>query len=88
MSGLKDLRDRALKGYYKLKTAMGESFRLHLNVIIHLFDTLIKPILMYMSDFWGGLKSPDERKHPIEKFHMMACKQMLGVQVIHGYYWS
>ena len=80
MSGLKDLRDRALKGYYKLKTAMGESFRLHLNVTIHLFDTLIKPILMYMSDFWGGLKSPDERKHPIEKFHMMACKQMLGVQ--------
>ena len=59
---------------------MGESFRLHLNVTIHLFDTLIKPILMYMSDFWGGLKSPDERKHPIEKFHMMACKQMLGVQ--------
>ena len=54
MSGLMDLRDRALKGYYKLKTAMGESFRLHLNVTIHLFDTLIKPILMYMSDFWGG----------------------------------
>ena len=37
--------------YYKLKTAMGESCRLRSNVTIHLFDTLIKPILIYMSDF-------------------------------------
>ena len=47
---------------------------------MHLFDTLVKPILMYMSDFWGGLKVPEERHNPIEKLHYMACKQFLGVQ--------
>ena len=59
---------------------MGESFRAHLGITIHLFDSLIKPILMYMSDFWGGLKAPEEKYNPIEKLHFMACKQILGVQ--------
>ena len=79
-SGLKDLRDRALKGFFKLKNAMGDSFRSHIEITLHLFDSLIKPILMYMSDFWGGLQPPDEKYHPIEKLHFMACKQILGVQ--------
>ena len=35
---------------------------------------------MYMSDFWGGLKCPEEKYNPIEKLHFMACKQILGVQ--------
>ena len=79
-SGLQDLRDRALKAYYKLKNAMGESFRTNIGTTIHLFDSLIKPILMYMNDFWGGLKVPEEKYNPIEKLHFMACKQILGVQ--------
>ncbi len=79
-SGLSDLRDRALKGFYKLKNAMGDFFRAHIGITIHLFDSLIKPILMYMSDFWGGLPAIEERYNPIEKLHFMACKQILGVQ--------
>ena len=39
---------------------------------------MIKPILLYSSDFWGCLKLPKE--NPIEKLHMMFCKQILGVQ--------
>ena len=35
---------------------------------------------MYMNDFWGGLKLPEEKYNPIEKLHFMACKQILGVQ--------
>ena len=34
--------------------------------------------MMYMSDFWGGLKLPDEKHNPIEKLHYMFCKQLLG----------
>ncbi len=79
-SGLQDLRDRALKAYYKLKNALGESFRSNIKMTIHLFDSLIKPILMYMNDFWGGLKGPEEKYNPIEKLHFMACKQIIGVQ--------
>ena len=80
-SGLQDLRERAIKAfYYKLKSSMGEFFRSNIEITMHLFDTLVKPILMYMSDFWGGLKVPEERHNPIEKLHYMACKQFLGVQ--------
>ena len=79
-SGLLDLRDRALKAFYKLKNALGDPFRSNVKTTLHLFDTLIKPILMYMSDFWGGLKLPDEKHNPIEKLHYMFCKQVLGVQ--------
>ena len=59
---------------------MGDFFRTNLTTTIHLFDSLIKPILLYMSDFWGGLKCPAENRNPIEKLHFMACKQFLGVQ--------
>ena len=52
-SCLMDLRDRALKAFYKLKNKMGPSFRKHPELTIKLFDTLIKPILLYSSDFWG-----------------------------------
>ena len=79
-SGLTDLKDRALKGFYKLKNAMGDSFRSHIGITLHLFDALIKPILMYMSDFWGGLPPIEDKQNPIEKFHYMVCKQILGVQ--------
>ena len=77
-TGLKDLKDRALKAYYKLKKTMGYYFRLHPTITIHLFDTLIKPILLYNSDFWGCLKVPIN--NPIENTHMRFCKDLLGVQ--------
>ena len=78
LSGLNDLKDRALRAYFKLKKAMGNYFRLYPKVTIHLFDTLIKPILLYNSDFWGCLKPPSN--NPIENTHMRFCKDLLGVQ--------
>ena len=45
---------------------------------LKLMDSLIKPILLYASDFWGCLKLP--KNNPIENLHMMMCKQILGVQ--------
>ena len=77
-SGLKILKDRALRAYFKLKKTMGHYFRLHINITLHLFDTLIKPILLYNSDFWGCLKIPIN--NPIENTHMRFCKDLLGVQ--------
>ena len=59
---------------------MGDFFRTNINITLHLFDSLIKPILMYMNDVWGGLPAIDEKYNPIEKFHYMVCKQILGVQ--------
>ena len=77
-SGLKDLRDRALKGFMKMKNNLGPSFNQDILSSLSLIDSLIKPILLYASDFWGCLKLPNN--NPIENLHMMMCKQILGVQ--------
>ena len=77
-SALTDLRDRAMRALHKLKNKMGNYFRLHLSTTISLFDSLVKPILLYSSDFWGCLKLPDN--NPIENMYMKFCKMLLGVQ--------
>ena len=77
-SGLHDLRGRAFKAFMKLRNQMGSSFNQTPVITLDLFDTMIKSILLYSSDFWGCLKLPKE--NPIEKFAMMFCKQILGVQ--------
>ena len=56
------------------KTRLGWTFITTLELI----NSLTKPILLYMSDFWGCLKLP--KANPIENPHMMICKQLLGVQ--------
>ena len=77
-TGLKDLRDRALKGFMKMKNDLGPLFNQDILSTLTLIDSLIKPILLYASDFWGCLKLP--KNNPIENLHMMMCKQVLGVQ--------
>ena len=77
-SALDDLRSRALKAYMALKNKLGASFRDHLDDTVGLFNSLIKPILLYGSDFWGCLKLP--KNNPIENIHMQFCRQVLGVQ--------
>ena len=44
---------------------------------LNIYDSMIKPILTYVSDFWGCLKLP--QNNPIETFHMKVFKQILGV---------
>ena len=77
-TGLQDLRDRALKSFQNLKNKMGDPFNQNVLTAISLFESLIKPILFYCSDFWGCLKLPNN--NPIENLHMRICKQILGVQ--------
>ena len=77
-TGLKDLRDRAFKAYMRIRNDLGPSFNQDILTILKLIDSLIKPILLYASDFWGCLKLP--KNNPVENLHMMICKQILGVQ--------
>ena len=74
---LVDLKDRGLRAYGALKTKLGITFRKHIPTTMHLFDSLIKPILLYASDFWGTLKLP--KNNPVETLHRKFCKQLLGV---------
>ena len=57
---------------------MGHYFRLHPKITLSLFDSLIKPILLYGSDFWGCLKMP--KNNPVENMFVKFSKALLGVQ--------
>ena len=78
-TALVDLKDRGLRGYGALKSKLGFSFKKHIPTTLHLFDSLIKPILLYASDFWATLKLP--KNNPVELLHRKFCKQILGVNV-------
>ena len=60
-SGLRDLRDRAFRSFHSLKNKLGDSFNRDIKTALGLYDSMIKPILTYSSDFWGCLKLPKKR---------------------------
>ena len=76
--GLDDLRVRALKSLMSLKNSLGYFFRKNVKNTLHLYNTMVKPIILYASDFWGSLTLP--QNNPVENLHNMFCKQLLGVQ--------
>ena len=76
-TGLNDLKDRSLRAFSKIKKDLGESFDKDIKTTLTIIDTMIKPIMMYNSDFWGCMKLP--KNNPIEVTHMKICKQLLGV---------
>ena len=61
-----------------LMNKLGNNFKDYVTDSITLFDTLIKPILLYESDFWGCLKY--SANNPLDNLHMQFCKQLLGIQ--------
>ena len=58
---------------------MGDSFNQDIETALGLYDSMIKPILTYASDFWGCLKLPPQSRNPIEIMQMKVLKQILGV---------
>ena len=45
--GLSDLKDRAIRAYYKLKQKLGYLFRQNANMTLFLYNSLVRPILLY-----------------------------------------
>ena len=48
---LQDLRDRAFKSFQALKQKIGDSFRQDIETAVGLYDSMIKLILTYSSDY-------------------------------------
>ena len=78
VQGLNDLKSRGNRAFFQLKNKMGEYFRLKPKISIKLFNTLVKPVLLYMADLWGCLKTP--KNDPIDSMQIKFLKQLLGVQ--------
>ena len=77
-SGLEDLRIRALRALAKIRTSLGPLFQANILNTLHLYNYMIRPILLYCCDFWGTLKHP--KNSPIERVHLSFYKQLLGVR--------
>ena len=77
-SGLKDLQDRAFRAFMKIKRDLGPGFNQDVRLILSLIDSLVKPILLYGSDFWGCFNL--QKSNHIDIFYMSMLKQILGVQ--------
>ena len=64
LTGIRDLQSRALYALVQLRKKLGDNFRENVKISFYLFDTLVKPIMLYCSDFWGPLcihkKDPSE----------------------------
>ena len=78
-SGIKDLKSRAIFALTQLRSNMGEYFNTYPDTTMYLFDALIKPIILYMSDFWGCL--PMRKNNSIDITQNKFLKQLLGVQI-------
>ena len=70
----KHLYDQATKAMYVL---ISKSRRLNLStdIQLHLFDSLVVPILLYGCEIWGY-----ENNSLIEKLHLKFCKYILRVK--------
>ena len=78
--GLNDLLKRGKKAFYHLKNQLGHTFYKNPALTIKLFDSLVKPILLYCSDFWGCFNIASTIKNPVEKLNTTLCKYILGVK--------
>ena len=77
--GIKNLQERALKSFYKIKKAfMGSIFRCP-DIAFRIFDSIIKPVALYASDFWGLSKQNIGESPLVERIHISFCKWLLGV---------
>jgi hypothetical protein len=54
-TGIKHLKSRALYALVQLRKILGANFRENIKISFYLFDTLVKPIILYWSYFWGPL---------------------------------
>ena len=74
-----ELKKTAIKAFFKIRKEMGASFKSNVQISLKLFETLIKPILLYGSEVWGVDKYLPETKNPIEQVLKTFCKQLLGL---------
>ena len=78
--GLFDLHKRVQKAFYQLKNQLGDMFHREPVLAIKLFDALVKPILLYRSNFWGCYDNIFSLSNSTERLNISLCKHLLGVK--------
>ena len=84
-AGIAILIKQAKKAWYCIQHFLSNSKHKDIKTYISLFDTQIKPILLYACEAWAdSIKEESDiskliTKNPIERFHINVLKQLLGV---------
>ena len=70
-------KNQGLKAMYAMLKKTSSFGRLPPKTALHLFDSLVKPVLIYGSDVWGSAKLSH---HAMESVHLQYLRMMLGVK--------
>ena len=85
-SGIDGLISQAKKAWFAIKYYLSKSKEKTTKVYLHLFDTLVKPILLYACEVWGDSLTGKAYNidsifnNPVEKFHLKVCKEILMIK--------
>ena len=83
-NGINRLTKQGEKAWFAVQKYVRGFKQKNIHVWLKLFDTLIKPIILYACESWGNniygsLNNIDSIfKDSFEKFHIKICKQILG----------
>ena len=80
-TALKYLRTKATRALFALRSKVSIS-KLPIHIALKLFDSIIKPILLYASEVWEPFvnNEPDQwDKNDVERIYLQFLKQVLGV---------
>ena len=83
--GINNLLLQAKKAWYAIQQFISKSKDKHFLTYMHLFDTQVKPIMLYACETWTeSLKYEKNiinmlQKNNLEKFHLSVLKRLLGV---------
>ena len=80
-TALKYLRTKATRALFALRSKVNIS-KLPIHIALKLFDSIIKPILLYASEVWEPFvnNEPDQwDKNDVERIYLQFLKQVLGV---------
>ena len=83
--GTTNLLKQAKKAWFAIQQTLTKSVNKNLETYLHLFDTQVKPIMLYACEAWAdSLKHQDNigellRKNSMENFHIRIIKRLLGV---------
>ena len=83
--GISNLLNQAKKAWFAIQKPLATSLNKNISTYLHLFDTQVKPIMLYACEAWtDSLKHHNNItdllcKNNVENFHIRILKHLLGV---------
>jgi hypothetical protein len=81
------LKEKALKAWFSIRSTTYSNDSYNPDILIRLFDTLIKPIILYGAEITGqefiksfNLGNNKWENTPFEQLHNRACRNILGIR--------